>query len=711
MKNYGATSEEWEAAIALAKPDLLPYIADPKVEIAPYSRITPGAKTPSRINPHTGLGVGIGEWPTHIAEDRHFLEWRSHPELGICLITRDIRAFDIDIDDEEQADEVEAFIRYFLDTEPMPARFREGAGRRTLLFRIHDAPGPLKGWSVPTPSGAVELLMDRQQTTIAGAHPNGSRYYWRDGWPTNADVPVVALDDVVDLVRALRDEYGHADFHRDWGVVAPPPLPKGVKPDTSDPAVQYIVDNDLLVDFADDGALYVKCPWEHKHNSETKYDAAKYFPSGTGGRSDPGYNCFHSYCQTMTWQNYLDAIGYYEDEFEVVEQPPGKEVQKPRPALTYKGNTPIIEPTLENVVKLLEWGDGPKLYLCYDAFRDVLLYKDGDEPWAELDDDVYTLIRLRMAETGVDPTLGKAIVVDAVSYVARSNVVDSAQEWLSTKEWDGVPRINRFHVECLGLADTAYHRAVSRYWWTAMAGRVIEPGLKCDMVPVLSGKQGQRKSTLCEVICPTPNEFVELNLALKDDDLVRMLRGKLVGEWVELRGLNSRDAESIKGWVSQRSDHWIPKYKEFGTLRLRRFLLVGTTNHKRYLNDPTGSRRFLPLEITTDTINTEWAIEHREQLWAEAAEIFKAQGLQHAEADRLAGRARKIATRQDPWAERVGKWLAVEGEGYTSSAIAHRAIHVQYSSINRQVQNRISGIMTQLGWSEDADGRWRFPFA
>jgi predicted P-loop ATPase len=86
--------------------------------------------------------------------------------------------------------------------------------------------------------------------------------------------------------------------------------------------------------------------------------------------------------------------------------------------------------------------------------------------------------------------------------------------------------------------DTAYTRAVSRYLWTALAGRIVTPGVKADMVPILVGGQGVGKSTGVSAMCPSNEFFTEVSFHEKEDDLARRMRGRLVGEIGELRGLH-----------------------------------------------------------------------------------------------------------------------------------------------------------------------------
>lgn len=91
-----------------------------------------------------------------------------------------------------------------------------------------------------------------------------------------------------------------------------------------------------------------------------------------------------------------------------------------------------------------------------------------------------------------------------VLLAADEQPFDSAITWLNGLEWDGVPRIECFYHTHFGTADTPYTRAVSMYMWTALAGRVLEPGIKADMVPILVGPQGCGKSSGVEALSPDP---------------------------------------------------------------------------------------------------------------------------------------------------------------------------------------------------------------
>ena len=710
IDKYGALPEEWEAFTALAKPDLLPYLADPRTPMHPKSRVAAGNKTPGYVKPDCGLGIGMVAWTSHVTTDDDINSWKTDPRHGICLICRTYRAIDIDVPDPIIAGQIEGFTREFLGVPGlmMPMRTRADSGKRMLLYRIADVSEQLRKFQFPLTQGRgqVEFLFDKQQAVVAGRHPSGARYEWPEGLPTPDTVPMLDMDQVRELIRELKAHFAKPDFSREWGETRVPVVKRSERSNTQpsdDPVVQYLVENDWLIDYAEDGGVYVRCPWQHKHNSETKYDAAKYFPAGLN-RADPGFNCFHGDCQGRDHHQFLDEIGYTAAEFPLVAEQP-KHVAT-RPSFTYRGKSGQIESTLDNVVKMLEWSEGSGIDLFYDNFRDSTMYRIEDSGWMELDDDAYTAIRLQLSSRGMEPTLPKHLVPDAVSFVARKQQRDSAQEWLAAQHWDGVSRIESFHVDALRLSNTDYHQAVCEYLWTALAGRVLEPGVKADMVPILTGPQGLRKSTLVEVIAPTFNEFVAINLSERDDNLARKLRGKLIAEWGEMRGLETKEAEAIKDWITQRADEWIPKYKEFGTVRMRRFVIVGTDNRSRMLNDPSGARRYLPLTVS-QMIDTDYVVANRNQLWAEAALRYRSEGVLWQRADQLAEPARQAATAAEVWTPAIGQWLGEQRcDGHTTLDILTKGVLIPVSQANRFSQERVRRAMLSLGWQETPDGLW-----
>lgn len=750
-ERYGAFREEWDAWAAINLQDLMPWVADPTVAIHATSKLTPGqTKTPSLIvDSRRGSGVvGLPGWssPTRITSQREMLKWRDDDRLGICMNGRKIKC--IDIDAPVIGPQIEAFIRSELGIGGMlmPLRDREGTGKRALIYRLADA--ELSAYNRVTlrehgqfgqSAGAIEFLADTKQFVVAGRHESGQRYRWPEGIPSSLDlIPVFEKEQLSDLYHALWKEFGAKGFYANWQEnIHRIDRASGQRNEyKEDPVVQYLLDNELLIDYAPNGGIFVQCPWEHLHGDLTKHDAAEFFPTGSNGRLEPGFHCFHAHSKLdkkgkaltfkPTFTEFFDAIGYraleIEAEFEIIEAedaPPP--LAATRPKFTYKGRSKVIENTISNVTAMLRW-EGGGYRLRYDTFKDIIIYRKlEDTKWSTLDDDTYTAIRIEFSRKGME-TPSHETMQRAVSFIARENAIDSAKEWLNAQKWDGVRRIPRFHTDVLGLEDTEYHREVCAYIWTALAGRVLDPGCKADMVPILTGKQGLRKSSLVEALAPSFDEYTVVTLADRDDNLARQLRGRMVVEWDELRGLNSRDAESLKGWVSRRKDDWIPKFKEFGTTMMRRFLLIGTANPTRFLNDPTGLRRWLPLKIT-QPIDVDYVIEHRGQLWAEARELWRkefertkdttATGILWERAETLAKDAQHAASIRDPWVDAVAAWFAsCDGIGpWSTLEILNQACNVPIAQINFGTQERLRRVMVFMRWEETEDGRWTMPLA
>jgi predicted P-loop ATPase len=172
--------------------------------------------------------------------------------------------------------------------------------------------------------------------------------------------------------------------------------------------------------------------------------------------------------------------------------------------------------------------------------------------------------------------------------------------------------------------------------------------------------------------------FGEIDFNKDETELARLLRGKLLMEINELRGLQTRDQESIKAWMARTHENWIPKFKEFATTFARRALNIGTTNKTELLVDETGERRWLPLHVRQ--VDVDGVGEARDQLWAEGAAMFRGlvagvgAGVAWKEAEELARAEHGAYKRVDEWETPIHDWLdGCDGLDDASGASAGRA--------------------------------------
>lgn len=381
------------------------------------------------------------------------------------------------------------------------------------------------------------------------------------------------------------------------------------------------------------------------------------------------------------------------------------------PRLTRTGDG-RIEPTMNNLLLGLAAPAFLERHIAYDAFKDLTVQASADRPfhqaqWRAFRDADYALIRQKLENRGFKP-MGDQMLRLAVLTVAEQNSFDTAVEWLGRLTWDGAERVDAFCHTGWGWADTPYSRAVGRYTWSALAGRVMEPGIQADMAPILVGPQGELKTSAIKAMAPAPEFYASIALDAHDADTSRLLRGTLVAELEELRGLNSRGVEAIKAWLTKTHEKWVPKYREFTSTYGRRNLFFGSTNEEEFLADPTGERRWLPGR-TIRRCDPDWIAANRDQLWAEGAAIFTLDGIDWSEAEVLARVEHNAFKVTDAWEPYVSHWLCngqldvgggrpCEQDFLTTGDILAGAIHVPANQVDRAKQTRIGHVMHSLGW-------------
>ena len=455
------------------------------------------------------------------------------------------------------------------------------------------------------------------------------------------------------------------------------------------------------------GELHITCPFKDGHSMESGPSETVYFPKGTGGFDQGHFKCLHASCSHRQDEDYLDALGVRMADLEgmptVVEGEPKD--SKPLPPFERDKQGAILA-TAGNLERALQRSDVSGWQLRFDTFRDeIMMARHGSvREWRALSDVDYFTLKLRLESGGFKP-IQKEMLRDAVEYVASCHAFDSAIEWLSGLDWDGVPRIDTFLSSYFSAADTPYVRAVSSYMWTALAGRVMEPGVKADMVPVLIGHQGAGKSFGLETMAPGEDFYTSIDLMARDADQARRMRGRLVIEIGELRGLHSRDMESIKDFITRRFESWIPKYREFSKSYPRRSVFIGTGNQVEFLADTTGNRRWLP--VMCGKVDHARIKADRSQLWAEGRERFALTGVEWRRAQELSDGVHDTHRMTDSWAEQIEIWLHTADEADGVAPIDAPFLHmadVMRSALGldntgrRGDDQRVAHILRELGY-------------
>lgn len=238
---------------------------------------------------------------------------------------------------------------------------------------------------------------------------------------------------------------------------------------------------------------------------------------------------------------------------------------------------------------------------------------EGEFEWGDADDSgirdyTHEVLKFRSSE----------VVSDAVLLIAQKNTFDPVANYLRGLQWDGIPRVDRLYIDYFGAEDCSYTRAVTRKALVAAVARAIEPGTKFDTMTVVQGKQGIGKTTFFSRL--GRGWFSNSVGTFEGKEAAELLRGVWIVEIGELEALSRSDVKLVKQFLSKTDDQYRAAYARRTEKHPRHCVFFGTTNNQEYLRDPTGNRRFWPVDtgvrepdksvfddLKTDEINQIWA--------------------------------------------------------------------------------------------------------
>jgi hypothetical protein len=301
----------------------------------------------------------------------------------------------------------------------------------------------------------------------------------------------------------------------------------------------------------------------------------------------------------------------------------------------------------------------------------------------------------------------------AVQIVAEANPTHPFRELLDSLRWDGQPRLDAWLATCLGAVDSPYAARAGRWWLISAVARTYQPGCKADLVLILEGAQGIRKSSALRTLVGD-RWFSDTPIDIGSKDAYLALQGKVVVELGELESLKRADADRAKVFFSSAVDQFRPPYGRRTIAVPRSCVFAGTVNHGVYLSDDTGNRRYLP--VRCGKIELELLAEHRLNLWAEAVHRYK-QGERwwpvgpEELADCEAEQAPR--TQGDPWHDAIITFVNGQDEVAVPDVLA-QACKLSISEMNRASEMRASSVLQAVGYVRrrvivaGGDRKWRY---
>lgn len=172
-----------------------------------------------------------------------------------------------------------------------------------------------------------------------------------------------------------------------------------------------------------------------------------------------------------------------------------------------------------------------------------------------------------------------------------------------------------------------FARYLTKWHVAVVANAMTDIGCQNHTCLVLTGGQGQYKTTWLELLCPPvlAKQYLftgKIHVESKDTQL-------LLSEYLfiniddQLRTLNKQDENSLKTLITQPSVKVRRPYGRLISELPRRASFMGSVNGADFLTDPTGSRRFLPFEVEAIDIQAAKQVDN-EGVWREAYQLWRA---------------------------------------------------------------------------------------
>ena len=246
-------------------------------------------------------------------------------------------------------------------------------------------------------------------------------------------------------------------------------------------------------------------------------------------------------------------------------------------------------------------------------------FKDEDV-WRALTDEMLNTIVIKAREEGVGgDSSPRKVIEEYLHSMAVSNYNPIANYLDGIGEWDGSDHVSSLFNRLPGVSDEM--KAYLRIWLRSMVAHWLQMdtlhGNEC--VPVLIGEQGCGKSTFCNRLLPPElrSYFFDHISFSNRFDLEMALTHALLVNIDEFNVMTPSQMAKLKQNLSKVKVNSRPIFGRTTEDRPRYSSFIATTNERHPLCDPTGSRRFLCIEIPSgEFIDNESLIDYA-QLYAQ----------------------------------------------------------------------------------------------
>jgi predicted P-loop ATPase len=364
------------------------------------------------------------------------------------------------------------------------------------------------------------------------------------------------------------------------------------------------------------------------------------------------------------------------------------------------------DPALDDLVRFNEFSGEIILMRPVPSGKWLVADRETPRRWTDADSVALAVYLQREAM----PRLARDRVEATLAYYARYHAsFHPLRNYLLNLHWDGIPRVANWLSDYMGAGAPhdgeaqlpVYLAAVGQCFLISAVARVLQPGCQADCALVLEGPQGIYKSTALRTLASDEWFSDSLPADLHHKDAKDHIRGKWIIELPELAQFRRNEIETVKAFLTRRYEMFRPSYGRHEIVYPRQCVFAGSTNSTEYLVDTTGNRRFWCVkcgDIDLDSLKND-----RDQLWAEAARLYRAGRLWHLTDDALEVSTHEASLRvqADPWTLLVANqagYIINAAENGVSPGEVLRAMDVGTEHRHSSSAARVGTILRALGW-------------
>jgi predicted P-loop ATPase len=200
---------------------------------------------------------------------------------------------------------------------------------------------------------------------------------------------------------------------------------------------------------------------------------------------------------------------------------------------------------------------------------------------------------------------------------------DPIKEYFNNlQSWDGQDHIGLLTSYIEKSDPEIFDRQFKKFLVRAVACALYDDMLNKQAFILIHREQNSGKSTFCRFLCPPKlKEYIAEDISTDKDSRILLAKNFLIN-LDELTVMSKKDINSLKALLSKTQINERLPYDRKNTILPRRCSFLGSTNQTEFLNDETGTVRWLCFEIKSIDWNYHRDV-NIDKVWSQAYHLLK----------------------------------------------------------------------------------------